>query len=703
MIRPLSIAAALLVAQWAAAQDSRPASAPAATTFPTSRMAAWNAPPEKIGCGKFTTREPAAGETAIDKAPFKIDKAGKYILTKDITADGSAIGILADDVTIDLNGHTIKYGAGVVKPAKPIITYNSRQSGNIGHAGILLPGRPDATEDFEGFIWGKRRNITVANGRIVDGAGEGLAYCTGLNLEGAQNAEVSNVIVEVAAPDTFGLVVGPKSKVHDVTIIHNGKVVTNRHQQVADLATGDGCEVYGCLLEGGPQEGVKAGSGTSVHDNLIKLRTTVTNGYGVLGYGQKNLKVFNNWIINYNGRGIHLSEKSEGWNVWGNYVEVRETKNKEYGHMQTHGIKLETTRNSKVHDNVVLAVSSDGGEPTPFNINVLAGSNNEIWNNTFVAMTINKQGAYCVYFVEQDGNGTTIHDNTFYTNNICVYVGPDGGKDTTFERCTFRKIDPKDDVLFYADRNYKKKAEQTGGIRFIDCRFLDGIDPRGYYFPGKGSDWRSPGGYEVGWTMSARGHEGGQLGIVGVRVLDKDGKEVESHGFGSSGVRLPMFKVSYDAQSAIATLTESGSYVVEVDFGKGDVRKFTVKPHAPIELMIDKEKKGDVVITPFKPWPGQVDDDYILPLQVSGDGGEWKIAKGALPDGLTLDKDTLKGKPTKAGDFTFTVQCGQATKDITIHVAAKPDKPFWRTRAELAAKDRIAGPVGVHFDAKSDN
>ena len=262
-----------------------------------------------VGSAEFTTRAPADDETVIDQAPFLITKPGKYIVTKDLSADASCIGLQTGDVTLDLNGHTLRYGMGEkVTEGKGVITYNSWRKGNIGHAGILCPGRPDRAQDFKGFRWNSRyKNVVVKNGKVQDGTGKGLAYSNGIDLGGAQGAVVENVVIEVAAPDTFGLIVGAGGKVRNVTIIHKGTHVTNRHQQVADIATGRDCEVSYCRLEGGPQAGIKAGSGTEVHHNVIRHRATVTNCYGVQGYGQKNVKVHHYLIVPYNGRGIHLS------------------------------------------------------------------------------------------------------------------------------------------------------------------------------------------------------------------------------------------------------------------------------------------------------------------------------------------------------------------------------------------------------------
>ena len=71
---------------------------------------------------------------------------------------------------------------------------------------------------------------------------------------------------------------------------------------------------------------------------------------------------------------------------------------------------------------------------------------------------------------------------------------------------------------------------------------------------------------------------------------------------------------------------------------------------------------------------GKVGDAYSQTLAAAGTNPiTWSIEAGTLPDGLTLVGDTIKGTPSKAGDFKFTVKAtnggGSDTKELTIKVA----------------------------------
>ena len=71
---------------------------------------------------------------------------------------------------------------------------------------------------------------------------------------------------------------------------------------------------------------------------------------------------------------------------------------------------------------------------------------------------------------------------------------------------------------------------------------------------------------------------------------------------------------------------------------------------------------------------GKVGDAYNQTLAATGTNPiAWSIEAGDLPDGLTLVGDTIKGTPSKAGQFKFTVKAanggGSDTKELTIKVA----------------------------------
>ena len=77
---------------------------------------------------------------------------------------------------------------------------------------------------------------------------------------------------------------------------------------------------------------------------------------------------------------------------------------------------------------------------------------------------------------------------------------------------------------------------------------------------------------------------------------------------------------------------------------------------------------------------GIVGTEYSQTLSAAAaNGGDitWSITAGSLPDGLSLNGDTITGTPKAAGSYTFTVQAseaggGSAAKQLTITIGAAP-------------------------------
>ena len=643
---------------------------------------------DDVGCRPFAARQPQPDEIKVSSAPMVLDKpGGNYVLVKSVEAQASCFAIVAEDVTLDLNGHTVKYGTGRKDVQKTVVTYNSRQGGNVGHSAIACPSRPDTTEDWPGhFRWNAAvKGIVVKNGKIVQGGGAGLTYSPAVDLGGTVGAEISDLTIEVSAPDSEAIITGVEAKLHHCTFVHNGTHVTNRHAQLAVIVSGEGTEVSNCKVEGGPQAGIKAMKGSIIRENLIRHRATVTNGYGVQGYGQANVQVYRNTIMPYNGRGIHLSEKSENWQVHHNYVEVRETANREYKELQTHGIKLEGTRNSKVYNNVVLAVSTAGGQPTPLNLSVEADSANQVYGNVFVALTVNKEPAYAAYLIGSDGQGTQISDNVFYTNGVGVHVPWDGARNHVFHRCQFRKIDPADAVTAVSFAN-----AQPSSVAFVDCEFRDGLDPTKCSYPF--ADWSKDATCWVLDSFLIEASDGDKaLAGAAVSIAEHKGDEVMSGATDGNG----RFLVNMPERAMIYSPPDAGKLVpaepCSVKLTGGVSRSFGLIPAAPMEAIVDIRGSGPIILTPSEARPGVVGEAYRLTLAATGeDRTEWSISDGELPAGLRLAEDIIEGTLTEAGRFELTLKAKQAGQEVSkrtrIEVAPAPAKPFWRERVEQARR-----------------
>jgi len=332
------------------------------------------------------------------------------------------------------------------------------------------------------------------------------------------------------------------------------------------IVSGPDAEVSDCRLLGGPQVGVKAMSGAEIHHNEIRINVVVTNGYGIQGYGQKNVHAHHNLIIAANGRGLHVSEKSTGWNVHHNYIEARERANREYPKgLDTHGIKLETCSNAKIYENVVVCESTRRGNPTPLNFGIRAGSRNEVYGNVFVAKKLTpKERATAIYLVGGDGTGTRIYDNVFFSNDRILEVYWHPGNNFTFSRCRFYKLNDTDKITTL----YFWNTKPASNIRFADCVFGDGIDPQAVHFPKTNEKWPADANYTVSWTLSFNVKAADQpVQNAKITVTDKTGNTVTltTDKNGNTRAALDEFTTRFDAAARKAHTKTLSPYVVRID------------------------------------------------------------------------------------------------------------------------------------------
>ena len=551
----------------------------------------------------------------IEKLPTVLDRPGAtYVMAKDLSCNDSGILIAADNVTVDLGGKTLTYGTGV-RLNQEVMTYNSLQprrgapGANVGHHGIYAPASPRHGKDSPTPTrWNtKRKGIVIRNGLIRHGDGNGLAYSDAVMVNGTVGCEIHDLTIEVSAPDSSGIIGGGGAKIHDCRIVHTGTHVSNRHQILAAIVAGAGSEVYNNTIDGGPQAGIKAAHGAHIHHNDIRHNATVTNCYGILGYGQKDVHAHHNLIISKNGRGIHISEKSSGWHVHHNYVEVRERANREYPKgLDTHGIKLETCRNARVHHNVVVSVSSAGGKPSPCNFGIAAESNNEIYENVFVARKVTqKEAARALYLVGADGTGTKVRDNVYFSNDRMFECYWTPGNNFTFRRCRFYRLAPEDKIttLFFWN------AKPATDLSFVDCTFGPGVSPESYDFPKTTEDWPADAEYTVSYTTSVTVKADGApvagakvQAVKNARGAVADAKALTANREGSTRHELAQLTVRFDAKTRKASVARHSPYTLRIDAGETGTMDLAVDPEKVASIEIDL-KTGEREVTPREELP----------------------------------------------------------------------------------------------------
>jgi len=292
----------------------------------------------------------------IQGPPYVLNKVGAtYVLTQDITADGTAIQITAADVTLDLDGHTVTFG-------------NSSQGRAFG---VDIP------------VEGK---VTVSNGHIVQGR-RSAPYSSAVDSRRPFPREIFGISTDVHLKCAYPIRIFGRAK--DVTIHHNNLYsrvteIESRHYPGNDLLrldiNGGNIHVYDNLLTEGCHVGIRLsgeGPNVEVDHNDIRHHQQYVNGYA-LAVSCAGADVHHNKVTS-SGRSVHLT--NDGIRFHDNHLDT-------YGHQQLsdlpqrsrpfkhqmvelHGIKFEGRRvkNCKVHNNFMritqkLPVDSQGkGDP----------------------------------------------------------------------------------------------------------------------------------------------------------------------------------------------------------------------------------------------------------------------------------------------------------------------------------------------------
>ena len=285
---------------------------------------------------------PAPANAIPVSVPRTLDAPGYYLLTQDVSAPGTAFTITVQDVTLDLGGHTITYGAA---PG------NERYG--VASEFLTEPG-----------------TITVRNGTIRQGAGSG-ASCPGIHVRAGYNLRFSGLTVECHGDNTSAIEVFDRPRgtlrIDHCRVSTSTAVVGDRHfPGVAAIWLGaitESVEIDHNEITATPQWGIKLQGNASNghawihHNKVVGTKSKVANAY-MVGVHKPKTDVWENELVG-ESRGIHIDGDDNFGNdchVHDNLVRAQDFPNAEFPVHWTHGIKVESARNAQVHHNAVLAV-----------------------------------------------------------------------------------------------------------------------------------------------------------------------------------------------------------------------------------------------------------------------------------------------------------------------------------------------------------
>lgn len=397
-----------------------------------------------------------------------LDQAGEtYVLQSDIVAERSAFAVIANDVTLDLNGHAVTYDT---------VGRGARRYG-------IFVGPQDwaasETPGFKRFGTGHRFRLisVVPGGRIEQVKASEWSHVVTRKRGESVVVDGVEMVVRGKCSSCISYNWGSTDETLNSRMISHVTEIENRHQLQGAVIDSAGI-IRNCEVIGGPQVGIKNEKGT-VENCVVRIKSRYTNGFGILG----SRFIRNNLVdttgtdtdgIEFGGRGIAPGSWAI---VEGNTVRVREVaRNAEYGGAViggAYGIQIEGAIGAKIRNNVVEAHAVDGVEAHALR---LGGSGTlaeqvEITGNVFRAISDGKAGSFarCIRANRVPENTDLILANNTYETNDAIVLATDSHLKIRSSKIVDLGRHQWDGVRVAYEQDYSETKTHHTTVEFVDC------------------------------------------------------------------------------------------------------------------------------------------------------------------------------------------------------------------------------------------
>lgn len=429
--------------------------------------------------------------------PFQADQANtRYTLQGNITADTTAIEVVADYVIIDLGGYSITYNNTSDGGGVEIGAYN------IDHFSVINGSIIQGSDECAGDQYG-RFCAPISTSNTLDVGQYGgvdtynyfanlyLTY-SGQNVGGIVASGNYATIEQCTLEDTYGF-----------------GSITNRHQGVDAIDVSVGGSATGSVIRNNTiidakHRGIEPGNNSEVYGNHITLNSIAVNSFAIQHYSAHGNKYYSNTII---GRGEHpigigFGSGGYGNEAYNNYFDMQVTHcGTEYdeaeclagtGEMYLHASAFRSTwgeTGSSIHDNEILittdsdyagqysldgsAVTMDvGGRGIHMGIN--EGDTLYVYNNTIEVTGdgFDRQGFACSYSFSEN---LFVYDNEITSTGVNISLGDSYGacnNHPLFARNTLIKSGSEPDYYTFIS-SYNDTDRNTTG-RIIETTYEGG-------------------------------------------------------------------------------------------------------------------------------------------------------------------------------------------------------------------------------------
>ncbi len=555
--------------------------------------------------------------------PYLLDQANSvYIVTDDITADGTAFEIQAENITLDLGGHTVTHGNQLIVDLDHSILQksgvgirgkvNSRHSGIKIFNGILKQGVAENNMEY----YAAKKMVHPDETRKKKLAKNMSKGFSNIELENCGDVEIAGVTSEYRWHQTWGMRFDKafgKYNIHHNICLDKGTQMFSRHGDGTSRSIGfkgsssgdlnkenNEIQVHHNLIKHTRQNGLN--NAQKIYDNEVYVDSWVVNSFAISPYREKG-KVYNNiiFLTGYYACGILWA--TTDLDVHHNFIHMESINTmierpdkgrrliENWGEQDViAGMRLtnydkggQLRNNLNYTKNVILGrcrgdVEMRGTEFfSDYSIHNLVFKDNIIKitaEDTLVrkAACVDTQGAY---------NDRNTHLPIYYkncsliSNNGNIRFGDEYGQGSNHQFIDCRIV-KTGDYPNYHTFIFDGHSSVFNHI-LLDCEFIGGSSYNDVYW----SDTQSLSDYSIKWTLTLETNS-----EAAITITDKNGNEAFSGKSGADGaISVPLL------QSIIRPVewTLNGKEVEVTEKQRYQEEKFN--PYT-INVMLDGKKKS---------------------------------------------------------------------------------------------------------------
>jgi len=636
----------------------------------------------------LTTSTPSGA--VLVSSPQNLTQSGKtYILTQDVVADyGAAFEATADNITFDLDGHTIIYN----NISDPVT-----DDGYNDHAAYGIKCRYHS-------------NFRIYNGTVIQGPGNdtGSSDSRGFNPVYTQSVtgEIAGVTMIWAGSQVGGLRAsyGDMTTHHNVAIDLGGELV-NRHAGPYAMLTGR--IAHHNLIKRARQRamGIGLSSGGNAYHNEIYVDSVATNSFGLMYYGKSNCENYGNRIFGtgYLMIGIGTVSGCTDIESHDNFIHLHEMEpdNRwpEYG-AQSGGYCCRITwggDNLDYHDNIMITYAQDGGMTRGTWFYTQSSTTNVFFRDNIIKEALLNEASTIQGCIVVAGDGTAsppphiYENNRIISNSANIRFGESYGTgcNTRFYDNTFVKEGPVRSDYRTIQCGYGSTASKNHEL--YDSSFEGGASYDAVTFAGSAA---GSGDFYVGWTLTVETEpfadvtitdatattvftgQANDSGIVQTRLLQykhmQSGKTYYTpHSVtADNGVVSDTVSVNMNATKTIQIpLVTTYTLTVNSGSGGGDYAEAEVVP-----IVADPPPSG----SQFDQWTGDV-----------GPCADVYAASTTYTMPAAASEITATYKPALAGDLDGSGFVGQADLDIVLDQWGRSGGDITDPRADVSGDNFV--------------